>query len=175
MIETLPFTTEDAWRPVPSFEGHYEVSTSGQVRSVKFGKQKLMRPTLDTDSYRGVCLCKQGTIIRRKVAKLVALAFIPNPENLPVINHKNGNKTDDNVGNLEWCSVKHNTRHAMRLGLLNCRGEQNPGAKLTAMQVDRIRTLYADGDHTQRQLGKLFEVSQRAIGRIVNRTHWITT
>ena len=112
----------EEWRSIPGYEGLYEVSNLGRVRSldryVKYSngmihlhKGKVLSPGKDTDGYLKVVLncnrkCKTITVHR-----LVALTFIPNPDNLPIINHKDEDKTNNSVDNLEWCTQQYNLNY----------------------------------------------------------------
>ena len=111
----------EEWRDVPGFEGYYEVSNLGEVRGVdrivtmKNGSKRITHGKTLTQgkynsktNYRGVTLCKDGIGYKRSVHRLVALAFIPNPENLPEINHKDEDKQNNRVDNLEWCDRRYN-------------------------------------------------------------------
>ena len=109
----------EEWRPIEGYEGLYEVSNTGQVRSfdryVKYSngrihlhKGKVLSPIKDRDGYLQVNLCYSGRINSIKIHRLVAQAFIPNPDNLPQVNHKDEVKTNNNVDNLEWCDSKYN-------------------------------------------------------------------
>lgn len=112
---------EEIWRDVLNFEGYYQVSNLGRVRSVdrfvnyKKGfnskalkKGRLLSPKISNKGYLHLTLMKEGKNYYKSVHRLVAEAFIPNPNNLPYINHINENKIDDRVENLEWCTPKHN-------------------------------------------------------------------
>ena len=104
----------EVWKPVVGYEGLYEVSNIGRVRSINFhksGKAKVMRPSLNTWGYPIVDLRKNSKRHSYTVHRLVALAFIPNPDNLPEINHKNEIKNDNTVENLEWCTRKYNINY----------------------------------------------------------------
>jgi len=105
-------------KPIPNFP-RYFVSKEGDI----YGKRGKMTPYSRKDGYFGVKLFRaEGNRSIRKgllVHRLVAKTFIPNPEKLPVVNHKNGDKKDNRVENLEWCSYKHNTRHAWDNGLIS--------------------------------------------------------
>lgn len=95
----------------------YEVSDSGDVRRI--GSEKALTPFKDKDGYLVVNLSFGATRKRKSIARLVADAFIPNPENKPLVNHKNGrNKTNNSVDNLEWSTVSENTQHAFDTGLI---------------------------------------------------------
>lgn len=109
------------WRDIKDFEGLYQISTSGEVKSVERIKQnnlgfqkvneRIRKLSKDKDGYLQVCLSKEGRHYLKKIHRLVAEAFLPNPDNLPVINHKNENKEYNRVENLEWCTVKYNTNY----------------------------------------------------------------
>ncbi len=99
----------EVWRDVPGYEGLYQVSDRGQVFSVR---RKKLRKLNDTGrGYLQVALAKDGQRTHPLVHRLVAEAFIPNLENKPQINHINGDKTDNRVENLEWCTMSENLFH----------------------------------------------------------------
>ena len=119
----------EIWKPIKGYEGKYEVSNLGRVKSkerisnccynsTRKTKEKIIAHYLEKNGYLSVCLFKEGKHTKR-VHKLVASAFIPNPNNYPCINHINGNKLDNNMNNLEWCTYSHNVKEAFRLGLAN--------------------------------------------------------
>ena len=107
-------TNEEIWCPIKGYEGLYEVSDQGRVRSLKSGKERILKPGSDKYGYLMVCLCKNGEKKNLLVHRLVAQAFIPNPDNLPQVNHKDENKTNNYVHNLEWCSSKYNANFGTR-------------------------------------------------------------
>lgn len=102
----------EEWRAVPGYEGLYEVSDIGNVRNVR--RNKLLRLTKTNNGYIQVSLFKNGIKTGLKVHRLVAQAFLPNPDNLPMINHKDENKTNNRVENLEWCTAKYNNNYGSR-------------------------------------------------------------
>lgn len=121
------------WRSIQGFEGYYEVSDEGRVRSVDrdllcadgvtyHRKGHAMKLSLGASGYLVVNLRKYGQSNVKPVHKLVALAFIPNPNNYPVVNHIDGDKTNNNVSNLEWTTYSGNNTHALRNGLRSPRG-----------------------------------------------------
>lgn len=120
---------KEVWKDISEYVGYYQVSNFGNVRSVDrvitdcngktyFKHGKNMKFGNNGVGYMFVALCKFGKYKLVTVHRLVATAFIPNPDNLPVINHIDGNKLNNNVDNLEWCTTKENIHHAIRSGLV---------------------------------------------------------
>ena len=103
---------KQVWKDIKNYEGLYEVSNYGNVRSLKFGKIRYLKPANNGNGYNDVILCKNGQKKHFKVHRLVANAFIENPNNYPQINHKDEDKTNNKVENLEWCDNQYNTRYS---------------------------------------------------------------
>ena len=103
---------KQVWKDIKNYEGLYEVSNYGNVRSLKYGKIKYLKPADDGNGYYFVNLSKNGIVKNFKIHRLVANAFIPNPNNLPQINHKDEDKTNNKANNLEWCNNRYNTRYS---------------------------------------------------------------
>lgn len=143
----------------------YIVDIYGNVFSLL--TMKRLKPSLDSNGYTRVNLSKDGkqTVIR--IHRLVAEAFIPNPDNKPCINHKNGIKSDNGVGNLEWCTYSENNKHAYYIGL-KAKGENHYLAKLSNKQVKEIREIRASTNISQSKLGLIYGVSREHIRDIVN-------
>ena len=100
----------EIWKDIPGYSGLYQVSNLGRIMSFKnqYGRgPRLMNGEITKSGYIQVCLNKK----RYKVHRLVAMAFVPNPDGLPQINHKNEIKTDNRVKNLEWCTGKYNVNY----------------------------------------------------------------
>ena len=104
-------TNEEIWCPIKGYEGLYEVSDKGRVRSIKFGKERILKPGRMTKGYLTVGLYKNGEQKMYLVHRLVAKTFIPNPDNLPEVNHKDEDKINNKVSNLEWCDRKYNQNY----------------------------------------------------------------
>lgn len=105
----------EMWKEIPGTEGQYQVSNTGKVRTVKTGR--ILTPAIDHRGYERVCLFKYERNRRYKVHRLVAMAFIPNPYNKPQVNHKDGNKRNNSVDNLEWVTNDENMDHSRANGL----------------------------------------------------------
>lgn len=106
----------EKWRDIPGYEGFYQVSDLGNVRSIRFNKIRNMK-SWDSHGYRAVELCMNNNRYTVGIHRLVALTFIPNPENKPEVNHKDRNKSNNNVENLEWVTQSENVAHAYRHGV----------------------------------------------------------
>ena len=110
------------WKDVVGFEGCYQVSSAGDVRSLErlnsrgyFQRGRILTPRIEGGGYKFVTLHNGEKITKFKVHRLVALHFIPNPEKKPCVNHKNGVKTDNSVDNLEWCTYGENKSHSFQV------------------------------------------------------------
>ena len=111
---------QEQWKPIQEFNGEYEVSNLGRVRSMKRYKGvvgRIMPQTIQRTGYYAVTFHMNNKAYCRKVHRLVIEAFTPNPDNLPTINHIDGNKLNNHVSNLEWCTYQENMQHAVRTGL----------------------------------------------------------
>lgn len=96
------------WEDKKDYKGHYQVSNFGRIKSIKFGKEIILKPGTNKNGYSYVILYKNGKVKKFTVHRLVAEAFIPNPYNLPEVNHKDENKQNNVASNLEWCDAKYN-------------------------------------------------------------------
>ena len=180
----------EIWKDICGFEGFYQVSNKGNVRSLphtvtqksKGGGThtqskpgRLLKQNLNTKGYMRVLLHANGVRKHPLVHRLVAEAFLPNPENKPQVNHKDGVKTNNEASNLEWVDNSYNQKHARTLGLIvDCKGENKPDAKLTENDVRYIREHYKRGSRTfgSPALAKKFGVHKQTILNIVNRKKW---
>lgn len=161
------------WKPIKGYEGRYEVSDDGQVRSMtraehlsdgrartRKGRQ-LVLMTKRT-GYQCVNLYKDGHMKTHLVHRLVADTFIPNPEQKPEVNHINGDKHDNRAVNLEWVTESENIRHAFRTNLKSGNGR---GGKLSSEQIRQIRTC----PDSQRIIAERYGISRSMVGLIKQR------
>lgn len=138
----------EIWKDIKGYEGIYQASNTGKIRSVdrvrkvigsnkfkknytytRFYKGKELVGGLDKDGYRiGVFYDSEGKRKTLKFHRLIAQTFIPNPNNFPEVNHKNGNKQDNDISNLEWVTTQQNVQHAFKTGLRQ--GKRKPVARL---------------------------------------------
>ena len=184
-IQVRVVEKEVSWLPVKDYEGIYEVSNTGDLRSkdrkVKtwFGVRtcggKPVCGEVNRDGYRRVHMseAKTGKKDRVYLHRLVASAFIENPLNKPCINHKDGNKLNNSVDNLEWVTHQENVIHEYATGLCKGpRGELCGTHKLTEKQVVTIRNCWTEGVLLQKELAKMFDVSRECISSIVHKRNW---
>ena len=168
---------QEQWKPIQEFNGEYEVSNLGRVRSMKryYGMVgRIMPQTIQRKGYYAVTFWMNNKAYCRKVHRLVIEAFTPNPDSLPCINHIDGNKLNNHVSNLEWCTYQANMQHAVRTGLTNPHrwtdderkqiSERNKGHIITPEQREKISQALKGCKHPEvsaRQKGK--PLSRKAI------------
>ena len=171
----------ERWKPIEGYESLYEVSNLGTIRSVDhFGsngvstilyKGKPLKPFLDGRGYYvQVTLCK-GKHHKQKVLvhRLVAKAFVPNPNNLPEVNHKDGNKLNNEASNLEWVTSKQNKDHAYALGLYDTPKFRHRVSPKTAMKIPynggllTLRQIASIENKTYKQVHKKYVESARRL------------
>lgn len=159
---------QEEWKDIQGYEGLYQVSNLGRVKScsrivytgngVKHKYQRLREHILKSSGakYRQVILCKNGKTKQGLLHRLVAEAFIPNPDNLPCINHKDENPLNNRADNLEWCSYKYNNEYNNRIG--RCRDKISKTLKkkqyhhkMTPEQIEHIRQGAYKGWETRRK------------------------
>jgi hypothetical protein len=117
---------KEEWRPIAGYLWRYHVSNLGRVKSYCSGKEKILKPGTKKDGYLFVNLSKNGTSKTYLIHRLVAQAFIPNLDKKTEINHKDGNKQNNCVKNLEWVTHIENCKHASKTGLLkNCKNHKS--------------------------------------------------
>ena len=179
-MKELKFVQEK-WQPCPGYEESYQVSNLGKVRSIdRFHfkrrgriKGKTLIQNLNKKGYPEVKLWKNNKQEARNPHRLVALAFIPNPNNLPQVNHIDGDKLNNHVSNLEWISNSDNMRHAYKLGLKCSKGENNSNCKITDIQVTQIKLIYNTGK-SSKYISEELNVKLHIVRQIISGKSWKT-
>lgn len=130
---------KEEWRDIDGYEGLYQVSTWGRVKSLKYNHQnveRLLKPLGGSKGYLHVCLWKNGQVKQVMIHRIVANAFIHNPQGLPQINHKDENKQNNEVSNLEWCTVKYNLNYGTHNQRVSQSNINNPLISKKVLQFD---------------------------------------
>jgi hypothetical protein len=157
-------------KDVVGYEGLYSITKDGRVWSETRGMWRSIYK--NNGGYKCVVLCKQGKYKGFLVHRLIAKAFIPNPQKLPHINHKNGVKLDNSITNLEWVTPAQNMQHAREnLGFWPPNGEKSGASKLQNEHIRIIRQLHEDGLSLS-QIGKRFDTCNQNVWHIVKRKTW---
>lgn len=131
--------TIEQWKPVEGFE-NYEVSNLGRVKSLNYNrtdKERILKPKKEKNGYLRVCLCRNGKHKWLSVHRLVAIAFIPNPEGFEQVNHKDEVKTNNCVSNLEFCDAKYNNSYGTRMERVSS-VQRNDPAKSKVVEASRF-------------------------------------
>jgi len=174
---------DEIWKDIPEYEDFYQVSTKGRVRSLNtphkvwYGsyikKGRILKADISRSGYKRVTFSKYGITKRFCVHKLVLLTFVPNPENKPQGNHLDGNKLNNCLENLEWCTESENATHAQKTGLtVASKGEKCGRSKLSEKVVKAIRKSYKPGVVKQQDLADRYGVVNATISLIINRKIW---
>lgn len=139
---------EEIWKDIEGYEGIYQVSNLGRVKRVTTGR--ILKSYKDRGGYLRVDLCKSGKRKNHKIHRLVAQAFIPNPDNKLQVNHIDENKTNNSVDNLEWVTAKENCNH----GTHNERSSRTRSIPMIAINIKTGEsTNFNSGKECARQLG----------------------
>lgn len=143
--------TEEIWKDIAGFEGSYQINKKGEVRSLKKGFEgKIIKYRKMRDGYYYYRLRKDEKNWLIAMHRLIAMTFIPNPDSLPQVNHKDENKLNNEITNLEWCSRKYNINYGT--------GHARSTKKIIAMRAKKVRCI---------ETGEIFE-SINAAARYVN-------
>ena len=167
------------WQPIIGYEGAYEVNAIGEVRRIGKGRGvkaggRILKLTDHKQGYKAITLYLRNQGRTFLVHRLVGLTFLgPIPKGHEV-NHKDGNKQNNRVENLEYVTRPYNMTHAVIIGTLNNSGANNPSAKLTTEQVKEIRGRYRfGGGPGYKALADEYGVTWEAIRNIIKRRAWV--
>ena len=161
----------EEWRDIQGYEGYYQVSNLGRIKSIRFNKEKILTIQHDKDGYCTVGLTKNNKLKLCKVHRLVCKTFFNNSKNKPQVNHINGIKNDNRAENLQWCTCKENMKHGWKTGLYKSKkGSKHGNSKLTEKEVIEIREL--SKIKTRKQIAKKYKISYSNVGAIINNKLW---
>ena len=168
---------QENWKEIPEYEGLYAVSDLGRVKRIAGGQGArsghILKPGMNGPGYWHVHLCKAGTPKLHKIHHLVMLAFVGSRRLGFVVNHKDGNKTNNTLRNLEYVTHQQNTQHAFQqLGHKPVDGERNGQSKLTSIDVANIKLLLSEDKMSQRAIGRQYQVSHTVIQHIAKGLLW---
>ena len=155
----------EIWKPIPGY-ANYEASNLGNVRSVFPGRPIKVLSIGKIARYISYSVIVDGENKTRLGHRLIAMAWIPNPDNLPQVNHKNGMKRDNRPENLEWVTGKENIAHAVKTGLYE-EGDRHHNCKLTDAQVIAMHQLRATGEKV-RSIAEKFNANYYTVKLILN-------
>lgn len=182
-MSDLPIEKQlEVWLDIPDYEGFYQASSFGRIKSVdrmilcKDGKNKLIKGTILAPSqtkhgYFALALCRNGVAQTHTVHKLVSRTFLGLRPSQMQVNHLDGDKLNNAVSNLEYCTPSENTRHAFETGLNLSKGEANPSAKLKADDIKSITARASNGE-SLRSIASSYGVVVSSIWSIVNNKAW---
>lgn len=175
----------EIWKDIKGYEGLYQISSLGRVKSyprkyysywrktyINYN-EKILKPLIRSKNknnnyfYCDLYINKKSK--HYNIHRLIAIAFIPNPDNKPCINHIDGNKQNNNISNLEWCTIEENNKHALNNGLI-LREEKHPMHKLNNKQVIEIRNM--KDVFSTKEISKIYNVTKDTINNILSRKNW---
>lgn len=172
---TLPFAPDEQWLDIPGYDGIYQVSNFGNVRRIivkdSIRRERMLSVTGRSRGYPIVGLTLNGVQKVCRVHRLVMLAFESECPAGMVVNHKNGNKLDNRLINLEYVTYSENIRHACNLNRHNT-GANHHLTKLNEDMVREMRELYAGGQTKQVDIAKQYGITQASLSYILNRKSW---
>lgn len=160
---------KEVWKDIKGYEGLYQASNLGRIKSLTRYK-KILKPVKNKNGYLYNTLTKDKVSKQYRLHVIIAQTFIPNPDNLPQVNHKSGVKTDNRVCNLEYCTCKDNIRHAYKVGLskgrkneLNCLSKKVIQSNINGEKIK----VWESTMQIQRELGiNNNSISQCCLGKI---------
>ena len=162
-------------KSIPNTNGKYFVTSDGCIisRSRKNFTDYVLTQRLNSSGYLYVDVKIQGKRKKLLVHRAIALAFLDNPDNKPCVNHKDGNKLNNYVSNLEWCTYSENMKHAVTMGLNsvpNLSGENHPMHKLTEEKVRQMRKLSLSGVSSP-SIAKQFGITKEQVYNVIKAHH----
>ena len=171
----------EIWKDIEGYEGLYQVSDKGMVKSLgrlvktsrgnRMTQEKIIGFGFESNGYKISRLYKNGVQKAIKTHRLVAIAFIQNPDNKPEVNHKDGVKTNNFKGNLEWMTSSENTRHAVKMGLHTGKiGQKHHSSKIS--EKDAIFIKYESNGFTSDELVEKYNITRVQVNAIRSGRAW---
>ena len=156
---------EEIWKDIDYFNG-YRISNKGNVLGVF--RNKLLKPMLNSKGYLMVRISnnRDGKFKGLLVHRIIATHFIPNPQNKPQVNHKNGIKTDNRIENLEWTSSSENMLHAWEFNLINSDKKNSLSKKINNEDVKDMLKLKST--HTYKQVANIYGIAESSVWKLLN-------
>ena len=149
----------------------YEINEQGVVQRIS--SKRIKKSFRRKDGYIGIQLYKtKYEIVNYQLHRLMAIAFIPNPDNKQYINHKDSNRENNNLTNLEWVTLEENVKHGHQLGYASNKGSKNGFSILNEYQVLEIRKLRIEQNLSYQKLATIYNVSYGCIAGIIQRINW---
>lgn len=178
----------EIWRPIKEYEGFYEVSNFGRVKSVIgyrpskthrngfmfVNKERILKQTIHSTKCFNVVLCVNAVLKNVKPHRATAESFIPNPDNKLVVNHKDGNRFNNHVSNLEWCTYSENTKHSLYVLGKNI-GEKSGTCSTKIENVKKAKSLYLKRKElglSLKKIGEICNLTDRNVWAIGNGLSW---
>jgi hypothetical protein len=166
---------QEEWKSLTKYN-NYEISNTGKFRNRKTGR--TLKTFLHENGYFYITIApfgRQGKKVSLKIHRLVAEAFIDNPENKPFINHKDGIKTNNDISNLEWVTNQENVKHAYDTGLAVAKkGEDHESSVLTEELIEEIRKQYIpyDSVYGLRAIARRYKLKHNTLSQALNGVNW---
>ena len=174
----------EQWKDIEGYEGLYQISNLGRVKrliGINIYKEHYLKPVKDRYGYLYVCLSKNNKHKVKTLHRLVAIYFIPNPDNKPCVNHIDGNKKNNKVENLEWCTYKENTCHAYKTSLINLntkkfiesnRAKSKARRKFTEEQVKQIKKIHLETGWGSYKIAQLLMLNRSSVENIIRNRNY---
>jgi hypothetical protein len=165
---------KEIWKDIEGFEGIYQASSFGNIKSLKRGGKlydRILKPAINHSGYYIVVLCKNGIMYAKILHRIIAKTFIPNPLNKPTVNHINGIKTDNRIENFEWATRKEQSIHSYSKLPNTNQLETHHKAKLKNKDIPKIFEMNKNGV-SHKDISKIYNVHPSQICRIINGKRW---
>lgn len=162
----------EIWKDIKNYEGDYKISNFGNVLSLKHNKKRILKACINRGGYSQVVLTKNKKSKSLEVHRMVAMAFIPNLNDKPCVNHINGIKTDNKVENLEWVTYLENMHHAIKNKLINNAEENSGRSKLKKTDIIEIFLMRFVRKLPNRTIANILKVGEDHISDIIMGKAW---